>query len=107
MNDAMMYAFNHALTEYETKYCNKQRYVDFIIDLDRCIRSQVSDLLPTDYEYMYKDILCTLVKKFKKSLVLDIYIKDIDYVNYKINVEVKTFSVATGSYKRKYIIDCK
>lgn len=102
MND-VEYAFNNAITLQEQKD-NGENYKNFIINLDKNIKKQVMEKLPKKYAYMYRGILFNLVKKFKNKMIINININKIYYLDNKIDVDVKIFSLC-GTYNKNYIIN--
>lgn len=97
------YTYNEAITIAEKRHYG-ENYKKFIINLDKNIKKQVMEKLPKKYAYMYRGILFNLVKKFKNKMIINININKISYLDNKIDVDVKIFSLC-GTYNKNYIIN--
>lgn len=98
------YVFNEAITISEkNKY--KDVYKHFIEELDKNIKKQCMRLLPKKYEYQYRGILYNLAKKFKNTMITNIKVNKIYYLDDKIDIDVEIFSLSSGIYTKNYVID--
>lgn len=99
------YVYNNAITLQEQKN-NGKHYKDVIIYVDKTIKKQVINKLPKKYQYLYRSILCNIVKNIKKiTIIEDIRINKISYISNRIDIDVRIFSLLRGSFTKNYIID--